>query len=254
MGTGRSAKQASLNYLYPLFFERLVIDMKEPSVKKPSFIERLTEDQLEKLSALGQPMTFSKNSFVFHKGDPGDNVYLLRQGRIAVITFSADGREMFLNILEAGEAFGEIAAIDGMPRTASAQAIADSDLVMITRDNFLNFLQTHPLLCIKLLEMLCQRLRWANSQVENTIFLTAPLRLARALANLGKIHGIPHPLGIKIGLYLPQDRLANLIGVTRESTNKFLKQLERKGFIYCIKREIIIHDMHKLETVTDEHF
>ena len=90
--------------------------------------------------------------------------------------------------------------------------------------------------------------------MENTIFLTAPLRLARALANLGKIHGISHPLGIKIGLYLPQERLANLIGVTRESTNKFLKTLERKGFIYCIKREIIIHDMHKLETVTDEHF
>lgn len=227
--------------------------MKKSSVKKPGFIEQLTSDQANELMALGQSMKFIKNSFVFHKGDTGEHVYFLREGRIAVITFSNDGREMFLNILEAGEAFGEIAAIDGMPRTASAQAIADCDLVMISRENFINFLKDHPPLCIKMLEILCQRLRWTNSQVENTIFLSAPLRLARALVNLGKTHGITHPLGIKIGLYLPQERLANLIGVSRESANKFLKQLERKGLIYCIKKEIIIHNMHTLETITDEH-
>lgn len=221
---------------------------------KSDLIKSLTADELKELLSLGRHIFFQAKDFIFRKYDTNSNFYFIKKGRVAIITFSVDGRDMFLNFLEAGEGFGEIAAIDQMPRTATAQATTESELISISRENFLHFLRGHPNLAIKLLELLCQRMRWSTYQIENSVFLSMTLRLARALSHMARRYGEKHSLGTKITMYLPQERLASLIGSTRESVNKFLRDLEKKGLIHCIKRDIIVPDVTLLETVTEENF
>lgn len=182
------------------------------------------------------------NERIFTKGDPGDSLFVILRGRVAVQTESQDAKVMLLNILDKGALFGEIAMLDGGERTATVVAQEPTELLRIDRRDFMPFLAQRPDLCIRLMTVLCERVRWTSAIIEDTVFLNVPRRLAKRILMLVQAYGFPTERGTRITVYVSQEDLANMLGVSRESVNKTLKQFQAAGAISYLNGFIVVHD------------
>ena len=185
---------------------------------------------------------FEKNRQVFHRGDPGDGLYLIVSGQIGIKTLFQDGSEIFLNVLDKGDIFGEIAAIDGGERTAGAVAMEDAQLLFVDRQLVLRLLASNNRLCVRLLELVCERLRWTSGVIEDSLHRAIRSRLASRLLKLAGEHGATRAGGTVIELKLTQEMLARMLGATRESVNKELMGFQRAGFITRSRGYVTIRD------------
>jgi CRP-like cAMP-binding protein len=170
-------------------------------------------------------------------------------GRIKISAPAQSGREVVLAIIDAGEVFGEIALLDGDPRTADATALSDCDLLVIDRRDFIPFLERRSDLCMRLLKLLSQRLRQTDDQIEAALFERLDTRLARALMRLASSASTPAPDG-PVQLNVSQHELAGMIGATRERVNKQLHAWQRDGLVELGKRLIVIRDARAIEALS----
>ena len=166
--------------------------------------------------------TLPRGSIIFAKGDPGVGLMGVLSGTVKISVPSADGRDIVLNIIHAGEIFGEIALLDGHPRTADATAMTDCELMVIERRDFIPFLRSQPDLTIQIIEIVCARLRRTTEQVQDVTFLDLPTRLSKALLRL-LVDGDRSASATKITI--TQREISQIIGLSRESTNKQLQNL-----------------------------
>ena len=174
---------------------------------------------LDEVLCFGRRMKLDSGHVVFHKGDSGDALYAILAGRVGISASSGLGKQVFLNILEPGEVFGEIALLDGGLRTAEATVMEHAVLLRIDRARFLPFLEQRPRLCLKLMKLLCSRLRWTSDIIESIVFLDIPRRLAKRLLILAEEHGRNMGRDVQVDVGLSQEDLANMLGATRESVN-----------------------------------
>lgn len=209
----------------------------------------LDEDAVQELRAIAWVENYPSEKIIFEKGDLGGALYGIVEGRVGIKSFSEAGREIFLNIQEAGEIFGEIAVLDGKARTASAVTLAPSSLLRISRQEFLAFVESRPLVCMRLMGLLCERLRWTSALIETTIFLDIPRRLVNRLLVLAASYGTRTPDGTRIDIRLSQDELADMLGVTRESVNKGLRRLQQLRAISYCDGHIVLTDLAKLDRI-----
>ena len=214
----------------------------------------LPSDDLDRLGNLALRRTYGKGEPVFMKGDPGNAMMAVLSGRVQICTYSTDGREVVLNVILPGEVFGEIALIDGGERTADAFAMETTELLVLTRRDFLPYLECNPQVCIKLLEMMCLRMRWTSEQLEDFSFLDLRSRLAKRLVYLASLHGEQTPRGVRINVKLPQHLLASMIGTSREAVNKQLKAWETEGIIDVSRGSITIQDRDALKHIVANSF
>jgi CRP/FNR family cyclic AMP-dependent transcriptional regulator len=147
-----------------------------------------------------------------------------------------------LNLMESGDFFGEIALLDGLPRTASASALADTEMLSVPRAAFLELMSKEPKLALHIIELLCERLRYNTDRIRDAAFLDLGARLAKTLEALALGHGEEGPEGILITAKLNQSELAQLLGVTREAVNKQLKQFAQEGLISTKGSRILVLD------------
>lgn len=202
--------------------------------------------QMAELLTLGHMVRFDTDRVIFDKGDPGNCLYAVLKGQIAIRTSSADGKMMLLNILNPGDVLGEIGLIDGRERTAAAIALRPTELYRIDRTDFVPFLEGHPKLCTRMMIVLCERLRWVSENIEDAVFHDVPRRLARRLLFLADSYGQPTEAGLRITQPLSQEALANMLGVTREMVNKSLGALRKIGAVTYVKGFIVINDLPRL--------
>src|SRR5438270_7402583 len=139
---------------------------------------------IEHLGSYMRKRALARGETIFAKGDPGSGLMGVLSGSVKISVPSADGRDIVLNIIHAGEIFGEIALLDGHPRTADATAMTDCELMVIERRDFIPFLHSQPELAIEIIKTLCSRLRRTTDQVQDLSFLNLPTRLAKALLRL----------------------------------------------------------------------
>ncbi len=210
----------------------------------------LPDNIIEKLASLAVRRIYDKGAIIFAQGDEGDALYGVASGRVRIGTTAAEGKEMFLNIMEPGDTFGEIAVVDGLPRTAGATALDTTTVVIVRRADFLNFLKREPLIAIHLLRLICERLRWISELVEESVFLTGPARLARRLSILASLHG--HKWTDSIELKISQADLAQFLGISRQIVNQHLQEWRRKGWIELARSRIIITDIDALRRAGDQ--
>ena len=183
---------------------------------------------------------------IFAKGDPGASMMAVLKGRVRISAPSLDGKEVVHNIMRPGDVFGEIALLDGGERTAAAFAMTPCELLVVDRRSFLPLLQRRPELAIRLLVVLCERLRRKDEQVEDALFRHLESRLAKALLWLAQHHGSGDPAAPQIDLTLSQAELANIAGGSRESINKHLRAWQREGIIALDRGKIVIRDVKAL--------
>jgi CRP/FNR family transcriptional regulator, cyclic AMP receptor protein len=168
-----------------------------------------------------------KGTILFRKGDPGTNLYAVCAGSVRISVPSDQGQDAILNLILPGELFGEIALLDGGARTADAVAMESSELMVIERRDFIPLVREHPDVAMQVIEVVCARLRRTSEQVEDIVFLGLPERLAKTLLQLHSRAAASAGNTIRI----TQRDLSQMIGVSRESTNKLLRDWERRRWL-----------------------
>jgi CRP-like cAMP-binding protein len=222
------------------------------AVLKHNYLFRgLPDATLERVAALATKRHYEKGFRIFAQGDEGDALYGVAAGRVRISASASGGREVFLNIMEPGDTFGEIAVMDGLPRTANAVTLDDSTLIVIQRTEFLPLLEREPRLAIHLLKLLCERLRWTSELVEESAFLGGPARLAKRLLILASLHGRAARVG-QLELRISQHELARFLGVTRQAVNHSLTEWRRLGWIDIGRNQIVIRNTEALRAFIAE--
>lgn len=207
----------------------------------------LSSATIKQVSALSTRRSYRNGAIVFSQADPGDALYGVVTGKIRISASSPSGREMFLNIMEPGDTFGEIALLDGRSRTATASATAPSELIIITRDHFLELLEREPKLVSHVVQLLCERIRWTSGLAEETALLSVPERLARRLLSLGRLHGRETPNGIELSI--SQEDVARFLGLSRQVVNQYLQNWKTSKLLTLGRGKIVIIDEPALRNV-----
>lgn len=190
---------------------------------------------------------FRRGEVIFHQGDPGDALFIVASGAIKITLPSDSGEEAILTTLRAGDVFGELALLDGAPRSATATALEASETLILPREQFRELLATEPAIRDALLASLAGELRRLTNHVEELHFLDITGRLASRLARLATETGRRQPDGaIRLRAPLTQGDLAAMIGCTRQSVNKLLGMFTDDGLIRLERDSIVVLDLDGL--------
>jgi len=207
----------------------------------------LSDQEIDALFQVTRPCSLQPRDELFHKGDAGNQVYLVIRGTLKALTTSEEGDDVVFSILSSGELVGEIGFLGTPTRTATVSAITESELLTIDRRDFLAFLKSHPDASIKLLTVLADRLKRVSELVEDTLFLNLPVRLAKKLVHYASIYGDEVEGGVRINLKLSQEEWGDLVGATRESVNKQMRAWTEEGIIGADSGFVVIRRTEALE-------
>ncbi len=191
----------------------------------------LEADDLSRIAGIARETVLHTEETLFEQGDESDGLYFIVSGILRVYLTAEDGREATINLLEDGEVIGEIALLDGLPRSAGIAALTDTKLIFIPRDPFMKLLDSSTTLARQVILTLCERLRAANAQVDQAIFHDLRHRLLVLLRQIAVLHGrIEADMAI-VDLDITQGSLAQMLGASREAVNKQLRALQKEGRI-----------------------
>ena len=212
----------------------------------PLFAEMDPENSRALIESMN-PVAFARGDVLFHEGDPGDRLFVIRSGKIKLGRRSSDGRENLLSIQGPGEMFGELSLFDPGPRTATATVVADAELVELAHTDLVAWLEQHPTVAKHLLKALAHRLRHTNEALADLVFSDVPGRVAKALLDLATRFGEPTDEGVRVAHDLTQEELAQLVGASRETVNKALADFAARGWVRREGRAVVLLDADRLE-------
>jgi len=216
-------------------------------LKQVPIFADLAEEDMRELMAATRRRTFRAGEVIFHRDDPGQVLYIIKEGKVKICLISPDGQEISLAVLGAGEYVGEFALYDGLPRSADAIALERVECYTLQRSDFQKAIMKNPKIAIQLLEGLSKRLRNTDSMVEDLIFLDVYGRVAKKLLELSETHGVQVEGGTRIEVRLTQQELASMVGASRESVNKVRGYFTDKGYISTDKHRITLHKINELK-------
>jgi CRP-like cAMP-binding protein len=216
-------------------------------VRKAPLFAALDDEAADSLITSMTAQHMERGDVLFHEGDPGDRLYVIGEGKIKLGRSSADGRENLLAILGPGEMFGELSLFDPGPRTATATAVAETQIVGLTHDQLKAFLGERPGVATTLLAALARRLRRTNESLADLVFTDVPGRVAKALIDLSDRFGRPVEGGVMVSHDLTQEELAQLVGASRETVNKALADFATRGWLKLEARAVLVQDMERLQ-------
>jgi CRP-like cAMP-binding protein len=219
-------------------------------IERDSLFRGLPQATIERIATLAVRRVQEAGSVIFMRGDPGDALCGIVSGRVRISTSRAGGKEVFLNLLGPGDTFGEIALLDGKPRTATATAISRTELTVIRRELFLSLLRAEPQLAAHLIQLLCQRVRWTAELTEDSALLSVPARIAKRLVSLARLQGRETAGGTRVTL--SQEELANFLGVSRQIVNQHLQAWKAKNWIQVGRGNLTICNVRSLENLARE--
>lgn len=216
-------------------------------LKQVPLFASLPDEDVRTLMSVAKRRTFRSGEVIFHRDDPGQVLYVIKEGKVKICLISPDGQEISLVVFGKGECFGEIALLDGLPRSADAIALEKVECYTLQRSDFHNSIMKNPKIAIQVLEVLSKRLRSTDQQVEDLIFLDVYGRVAKKLLELSEMHGTKVNGGTRIEVRLTQQELASMVGASRESVNKVVGYFTDKKFISSDKHRITLHRIEDLK-------
>ena len=199
----------------------------------------LPPEDLEAIAARGIVRSYPKGQILFYQQDPGDSLYVILEGRVKAFVTSEDGAELNLGIFEPPAILGEVALADGGPRSASAEVVAPTRLLVLTRATFVSLLAEHPALVESYLRMLGKLIRRLQDRTEDLVFLDLHGRVAKLLLSFAE-RGEPGPEGTLLDLKVTQGELAAMVAGSRPTVNQILKTFEGRGYLTIAGRQIVV--------------
>jgi CRP/FNR family transcriptional regulator, cyclic AMP receptor protein len=198
--------------------------------------------ELERFAEVTREKSYPKGSVILFEDDPGDSLFVVREGRVKVVLIGEDGREVILGVLGIGEYFGELSLIDDRPRSAHVIAMEDSNLLVLRREDFRRRVESSPTVAWALLTELSRRLRRADDKIGGLVLLDVPGRIARLLLDLAEESG-----SNAVEKSLTHQTIAQMIGASRETVSRAMKDFQDAGWITVERRRIAIADRSALE-------
>ncbi|TET66281.1 MAG: Crp/Fnr family transcriptional regulator [Dehalococcoidia bacterium] len=203
----------------------------------------MNDDELTELAGLAIERSFTADEFVFWDGDAPEWFYTVAEGKVKVVKHSSLGKEFVIAFFGPGEMFGEVAVFENKPYPASAQAVTETKVVGIKREDFLSFLANRPQVALKIINVLAGRLRDAQSRLRDLAGERVEQRLASVLLMLLA----------KLGPTLPFTRqeIADMVGTTTETVIRVMSQLKDRGIVRSVRGKVIILDREKLRLLSE---
>jgi CRP/FNR family cyclic AMP-dependent transcriptional regulator len=202
----------------------------------------LDRTELQRFAELTREKFYPKGSVILFENDPGDSLFVVRQGRVKVVLIGEDGREVILGVLGVGEHFGELALIDDRPRSAHVIAMEESHLLVLRRDDFRRRVESSPVVAWSLLTELSRRLRRADEKIGGLVLLDVPGRIARLLLDLSEESGSD-----TIEKALTHQTIAQMIGASRETVSRAMKDFQDAQWVTVERRRITLANRTALE-------
>jgi CRP/FNR family cyclic AMP-dependent transcriptional regulator len=215
-------------------------------LKQVPLFRALPPEESQRIAALLNKQSLKKGEILFREGDEGTALYMIISGKLKVIRQSRDGDEVILAVLASGDFCGEMALLDGLPRSADAVAIDETHLYGLNRKDFLAYVMNNETAVRAILAALSRRLRKADDFLEDIFFLNVSSRLAKKLIDLAGINGYKEGQCEPVKLTVTQKDLAAMVGASRESVNKELRTLRERELISLEGNTILIQDIDGL--------
>ena len=206
-----------------------------------SLFRGLGRDTLQRFAEVTREKRYPKGNVIVFADDPGDSLFIVRAGRVKVVLLGDDGREVILGVLGVGEHFGELALIDDQPRSAHVIAMEDSLLLVLRRDDFRRRVEASPAVAWALLGELSRRLRVADKKIGGLVLLDVPGRIARVL-----LENAPDETTNLVQRRLTHQTIAQMIGASRETVSRTMRDFQDAGWISVEKRVVHITDRDAL--------
>lgn len=211
-------------------------------LQRVSIFSGVGTESLQRITTITGEKTYPKKGIIFHEGDAGDTLYIIKTGRVKISKITEDGREKTLTIMKSGDFFGEMAIFDDLPRSATAEVIDDAATVYtVSKRDFERIILEHPPIALQIMRDLTRRIRQVNQQVEDLAFKDVHERVASTLCNLSKIEGRQIGSKILINLKMTHQDLANMVGSSRETVTRALNRLQDEGIISIAHQQITIN-------------
>lgn len=209
-------------------------------LKRINLFTEMSSKEMGELARLTRMESVRKKTPIFFPGDPSQQIYLLKEGRVKISRISEEGREVTIALLEPGEIFGELEVLDDAPRDTLAEALDDSKICVVSKKIFLEMIHRIPDFSFRLTKLIGFRMRKIESRVEDLVFKDVPARLANLLLDLEKDYGKETPQGMLLQIKITHQEIANLIGSIRETVSAVLGDFKRDGWITFEGRRIIL--------------
>ncbi len=206
------------------------------------FLRQLSREDADALLARVRRRTIHAGGEILHAGSAGDEAVIVISGRVRLVAYGADHREVVLALRGSGELIGEMAALGGGRRTATAVAVDEVEAGFLSASDLLEFLREHPDAGLVLIRMVVRRLAEATRDVVDLATQDSVGRLAKRLVDLSSEHGKAAAGGTQIELALTQDELARWTGATRETVSRALRLMRQLGWVSTDRKTITVLD------------
>lgn len=220
------------------------MNQREELFRDVPLLARLQKEDLRALASRGRARSYPAGATIFREGAPGDSLHIIIEGAVRVSVVSPSGVEATIALLGPGEFVGDLALLDGKPRSASAIASQRTKTLIVTRESFRRWLSRRPKAALALLETLSQRVRTTDEALADLSFLDLPHRLAKRLVYLANAHAEvrTEDASGRVRLRITQSELASMLGVSRESVNKQLSRFAQAGWLALGRGSITLID------------
>jgi len=222
-------------------------------LKRFNFFTCLSQGEMVEFSKVTIEKRFNKKEMIFLPGDQGDKVYLLKSGVVKISKYSDNGKEIILGMVNQGEIFGEMALVDKSPRNYVAEALMDSYVCIVNRDDFVRHLQRNSEMSLHITKIFGLKFKKLGQKVEDLVFRNVFQRLAGLLLHLVDTYGYNKNEQQYIYVKLTHYDIASLIRSTRETTTACLNDFKRQGLIDFDGRRLVIKDTEGLQAVAQGH-
>jgi CRP/FNR family cyclic AMP-dependent transcriptional regulator len=214
------------------------------SQRPAGLLPGLSESDRRKLLSVGHSRRYARGEVVFHEGDPGDTIHLIRKGRVAIRVTTPSGDVLTLAVLEPGDVFGELALFDiDSRRTATAVALEPTETLALRRGDFMELRETHPEVDRFLIDMLAEQIRRLSARLMEAVYVPADKRVARRVLAMGDLYGQGQSAS---EIPLTQEDLATMAGTSRATVNRVLREVQEAGMVRLHRGRITLLDPERL--------
>ncbi len=215
-------------------------------------LSSLSQRDWEKVKHLFVEKHFGRDDYIFFEGDPSSWLGIVLEGRVKMIKHSEPGKDVVLDLIAPGELLGEVAAFNGEPYPATAQAMEPTVVASIRQDDYLRLLKQYPALALRVIEEQGRRLREAHDMIKSMAVERVERRIARILLKLAATTGSSNEDGIIIELPLTRRDIAEMAGTTVETAIRTMSRFRKRGLVRTKRGQVIILEPHELVKIAEE--
>ena len=208
-----------------------------PVLRRVPLFAELSEAEIARLGDIARDRSYPKNSVILFEDDPGDSLYVVVTGLVKVVLIGEDGREVILSVLKEGDFFGEMSLIDDQPRSAHVIAMEDSNLLVVRREDFQHRLREAPGIAVGMLRAMSRRLREADEKIGGLVLLDVNGRVAKLLLSMADEND-----GVHITRRVTHHTIAQMVGSSRETVSRTMRELADRGHIEVTRKAITIRN------------